>query len=92
LAAKVIVEKEKWFIYSSGVSLNPTLLHPLVPDWGIDQYGTFGKRTIEVLGAKCVPVPICPSQMLPRYPGIETGLCNETALTNHITYGMTKLA
>jgi len=32
LAAKVTVEKKKLFIYSSGVSLNPTLLHPLVPD------------------------------------------------------------
>jgi hypothetical protein len=32
LAAKVIVEKEKLFIYSSGVSLNPMLLHPVIPD------------------------------------------------------------
>jgi hypothetical protein len=32
LAAKVIVEKEKLFIYSSGVSLNPTLLHPVIPN------------------------------------------------------------
>jgi len=31
LAAKVIVEKEKLFISSSGVSLNPTLLHPVTP-------------------------------------------------------------
>jgi hypothetical protein len=32
LVAKVIVEKEKLFICSSGVSLNPTLLHPVIPD------------------------------------------------------------
>jgi hypothetical protein len=74
------------------VSLNPMLLHPVIPDWDTDQYGTFGKMKIEVLGAKCVPAPICPLHMLLRYPVIETGLCNETAVTNHFMYGMTKLA
>jgi hypothetical protein len=48
--------------------------------------------TIEVLGAKRVPVPICPSQILLRYPGTETGLCSETAVKKIFTYGMTKLA
>jgi len=48
--------------------------------------------TTEVLVAKCVPVPICPFQTLLRYPGIKTGLCNETAVTNHFTNSMTKLA
>jgi hypothetical protein len=41
LAIKVIVEKEELFICSIGVSLNPTLLHPVIsrmryiPVWDI---------------------------------------------------------